>query len=263
MSRIKYRRRWNKFENDIFFAVNYLMASGLFGNTFEAIGGPELLPLLWDLSKTHSWAEVRARIRLKHHMWFGDEYAYILLHFTVTVALGISSPMITPFGVLYLVLKHAIDSRRLRTRALTTSVSVEFHALAIGFVVGSTLLLQFYNALFFNVRIKGEEREPTAVVACFLALLTGAVFMLEVDSGWTWPLRVLPERGRRRVAAGPAAAAREATVYKPEIHHDGEDFYSGRSATTTTESDLKSHLTRRDRRLFRFPARAKKIKVQL
>ncbi len=178
---------------------------------------------MWDLCKSNSWAEIRARSRMKNPMWFGDEYAYILLHFTVTVALGISSPLIAPFGVLYLAIKHAVDSYRLRTRAVATSVSIELHVLAIGFVLGAAVLLQFYNMLFFNIRVEAGRKEATALTSGFLAILSGAIFQLQVDSGWTWPMPVLPRQAKKMERLAAANDARVNAIYKPDIYVTKED----------------------------------------
>ena len=213
--------------------VNYLITSALFGNAFEAIDGPELMPFLWELSKSASWAEIRARKSQKRQMWFGDEYSYILLQFTVTVALGISSPIIAPFGVLFLALKHAIDSHRLRDRAVPTSVSIELHVLAIGFVVGAALLLQFYNMLFFNLRTD-EGTEGTALASGLMALSSGALFVVQVDSGWTWPIRVLPRQARKMER--PAGRTTN-TVFKPNVHFNQGDHQRREEVSSSSSED--------------------------
>lgn len=225
--------------------VTYLIASGIFGNCFDAVDGPEWIPYFFQMGKSRSWAEIRARGKMRSQTWFGDEYAYILLHFTLTVALGISTPIIAPFGLLYLAVKHCVDSYRLRTRAVPTSVSIELHVLAMGFVIGAAVLLQFYNMLFFNLRVEKDEEvtngssatradneiTAAALTSGFVAILSGAIFLLQVDSGWTWPIPVLP----RQASKMERRTLRGKDIYRPSSYVTKED--RDRDSESSSDND--------------------------
>ena len=101
-------------------------------------------------------------------------------------------------------------------------MDLDFHRLSISYVIGAGVLLQFYNVLFLNIRItesptSEDGSHANALASGFLALATGMLFMVEVDSKWTWPVPVL-RKSKRASAQRPLTSSAKSAIYKPRVH---------------------------------------------
>ena len=52
-----------------------------------------------------------------------------------------------------------------------------------------------------------------------MALSSGAIFLLQVDSGWTWPFPVLPRQARKM----ERPLGKRDNIYKPVVYVTKED----------------------------------------
>ncbi|XP_044008335.1 calcium permeable stress-gated cation channel 1 [Aphidius gifuensis] len=96
------------------FFVNYIITSALLGSALELVRFPELALYAIRLCLARSRAE-RVHVR-KAVIWdfpLGAHYAWLLLVFTMTTVYSVACPLITPFGLLYLLLKHLVDRHNL------------------------------------------------------------------------------------------------------------------------------------------------------
>ncbi|XP_058804912.1 calcium permeable stress-gated cation channel 1 [Phymastichus coffea] len=94
--------------------VNYVITAALLGSGLELVRFPELAVYTFRLCVARSRAE-RIYVR-KAVLWefpLGAHYAWLLLVFTMTTVYSIASPLITPFGLLYLSIKHLVDRHNL------------------------------------------------------------------------------------------------------------------------------------------------------
>lgn len=94
--------------------VNYVITAALFGSGLELVRFPELALYTFRLCVARSKAE-RVYVR-KAVLWefpLGAHYAWLLLVFTMTTVYSLACPLITPFGLLYLVVKHLVDRHNL------------------------------------------------------------------------------------------------------------------------------------------------------
>lgn len=94
--------------------VNYVITAALLGSALELVRFPELALYTFRLCIARSRAE-RIHVR-KAVLWefpLGAHYAWLLLVFTMTTVYSIACPLITPFGLLYLVVKHLVDRHNL------------------------------------------------------------------------------------------------------------------------------------------------------
>ena len=109
----------------------------------------------------------------------------MLLIFALTAAYAVICPIITPFGLFYLVMKHGVDRYNLYYAYKRSKISKQIHATAVNSVIVS-LLIQQLVLLFFNV-IRGQNTEggpgfsPRAIFsitmfAIFLAMFVGQIF---------------------------------------------------------------------------------------
>ena len=116
---------------------------------------------------------------------FGFNYGWMLLIFALTAAYAVICPIITPFGLFYLVMKHGVDRYNLYYAYKRSKISKQIHATAVNSVIVS-LLIQQLVLLFFNV-IRGQKTEggpgfsPRAIFSItmftiFLAMFVGQIF---------------------------------------------------------------------------------------
>lgn len=94
--------------------VNYVITAALLGSGLELVRFPELALYTFRLCVARSRAE-RIHVR-KAVLWefpLGAHYAWLLLVFTMTTVYSLACPLITPFGLLYLVVKHLVDRHNL------------------------------------------------------------------------------------------------------------------------------------------------------
>ena len=96
-------------DNGAFF-VNYVITSALVGTALEYMRFSELFMYACRLSFARSVAEIPSvRAANLYEFPFGFNYGWMLLIFALTVAYGVVCPLITPFGLFYLVMKHGVD----------------------------------------------------------------------------------------------------------------------------------------------------------
>lgn len=125
------------------FFVNYVTTSALIGTALELIRFPELFVYAVRLCLARSQAET-ASVR-KAILWefpFGVQYAWMLLIFAMTTMYSLSCPLITPFGLLYMVLKHFVDRYNIYFAYGPSKISSRIHASAINIVIISITLQQ-------------------------------------------------------------------------------------------------------------------------
>lgn len=138
------------------FFVNYVITSALIGTALELLRFPELAMYTWRLLRIKSEAEKNSiRKQILSEFPFGIHYAWTLLIYTITTVYSLSCPLITPFGLLYLTLKHYVDKYNIYYvyRPITMcGEGQQIHADAVNMVRVSVLLLQFIMSVFFYIR---------------------------------------------------------------------------------------------------------------
>ncbi|VVC30694.1 10TM putative phosphate transporter, cytosolic domain,Calcium-dependent channel, 7TM region, putative [Cinara cedri] len=125
------------------FFVNYVVTSALIGTSLELIRFPELFMYALRLALSRSKAESHSARRLI--LWefpFGVQYAWMLLIFSIVTVYSIACPLITPFGLLYMVTKHFVDRYNIYFAYGKSKISKRIHSTAINCVMVSIVLLQ-------------------------------------------------------------------------------------------------------------------------
>lgn len=138
------------------FFVNYVITSALIGTALELLRFPELAMYAWRLLRIKSQAEkTTIRKEILSVFPFGIHYAWTLLIFTVSTVYSLTCPLITPFGLLYLSLKHLVDKYNIYyvyQPIGTSGEGQQVHVDAVKMVRIAILLLQLITALFFYLR---------------------------------------------------------------------------------------------------------------
>ncbi len=158
--------KWNCIflpDNGAFF-VNYCITSALVGTALEFMRFSELFMYAWRLSFARSSAELPAvRSAILYEFPFGFNYGWMLLIFALNAAYAVVCPLITPFGLFYMVMKHGVDRYNLYYAYKRSKINKNIHATAVNMVIVS-LLIQQLILLFFNL-IRGRSSDNSMLSA--------------------------------------------------------------------------------------------------
>uniref|UniRef100_A0A8B9IVH8 Transmembrane protein 63C n=1 Tax=Amazona collaria TaxID=241587 RepID=A0A8B9IVH8_9PSIT len=158
-------------DNGAFF-VNYVVTSSLIGTAMELLRIPGLLVYTARLCFAKSEPE-RLHINQAYQFQFGLEYAWTCCIFSVVMTYSITCPIIVPFGLLYMLLKHMVDRYNIYYVYIPTKLNQRLHIAAISQVMVAPILCMFW-LLFFSVLRLGPTRPVTLFT--FVVLLSCIVF---------------------------------------------------------------------------------------
>lgn len=175
-------------DNGAFF-VNYVITSAFIGTAAEIIRFPELFIYTLKLILARSAAE-RTSVR-KSVVWefqFGVQYAWMLCVFTVVVSYSLLCPLITPFGLVYMIFKHAVDRYNIYFAYGPSKIDKHVHSSAINFVIIAVSFAQAILVFFIIVRSGGIQKssnvQALSLFATIVLFLTITLFLGRVCLGW-------------------------------------------------------------------------------
>ncbi|XP_070971396.1 calcium permeable stress-gated cation channel 1-like isoform X1 [Oncorhynchus clarkii lewisi] len=162
-------------DNGAFF-VNYVITSSLIGTAMELLRIPALMVYALRLCLAKPGAE---RIHVKrsqaYEFQFGLQYAWTMCIYAVSMTYSITCPIIMPFGLLYLILKHMVDRYNIYYAYVPTKLNQRIHTAAISQVIVAPILCMFW-LLFFSVLRLGPVHPITLFT--FVSLLSCLAFSL-------------------------------------------------------------------------------------
>ncbi|XP_051005649.1 LOW QUALITY PROTEIN: calcium permeable stress-gated cation channel 1 [Acomys russatus] len=140
-------------DNGAFF-VNYVITAALLGTGMELMRLGSLCTYCTRLFFSRSEPE-RVHIRKNHAMdfQFGREYAWMLSVFSVVMAYSITCPIIVPFGLLYLCMKHITDRYNMYYSYAPTKLNEQIHMAAVYQAIFAPLLGLFWMLFFSILRV--------------------------------------------------------------------------------------------------------------
>ncbi|XP_034777211.1 CSC1-like protein 2 isoform X1 [Acipenser ruthenus] len=139
-------------DNGAFF-VNYVIASAFIGCAMELLRIPGLLLYMIRLCLARSAAERRiVKRRQAYEFQFGSAYAWMMCVFTVVMTYSITCPIIVPFGLMYMLLKHLVDRYNMYYAYLPAKLDKKIHSGAVNQVVAAPILCLFWLLFFSTVR---------------------------------------------------------------------------------------------------------------
>ncbi|KAF0306501.1 CSC1-like protein 2 [Amphibalanus amphitrite] len=139
-------------DNGAFF-VNYVITSAFIGTGLEIIRFPELFVYAFRMCMARSQAEIASvRAAVLWEFPFGIQYAWMLLIFAMTTVYSLLCPLITPFGLIYMVLKHLVDKHNIYFAYGASRIKKRIHVTAINFVILSIVLTQLCLCFFAYIR---------------------------------------------------------------------------------------------------------------
>jgi hypothetical protein len=181
----QYKFRWECIfipDNGAFF-VNYVITSAFIGTAAELIRFPELFTYTIKLMLARSAAE-RTAVR-KAVLWdfqYGAHYAWMLSVFAVIMAFSIVCPLITPFGLVYLIMKHMVDRYNIYFAYGPSKIDKHIHASAINFVIIAVILLQC--AVCFFTILRTEKVKAITISSLVMLFITLMIFFGRLCFGW-------------------------------------------------------------------------------
>ncbi|CAN2387488.1 ion transport [Pristimantis euphronides] len=136
------------------FFVNYVIASAFIGTGMELLRLPGLILYTIRMIMAKSAAERR---NIKQHQafeyQFGAMYAWMLCVFTVITAYSITCPIIVPFGLIYMLLKHIVDRHNLYFAYLPTKLDRKIHFAAVNQSLAAPILCIMWLFFFSLLRM--------------------------------------------------------------------------------------------------------------
>jgi len=118
---------------------------------------PELLVYSIKILFAKSSAEIAAiRQSVLWDFQIGSQYAWMMLNFAIFSVFSVIFPVVTPFGLVYLVFKHYVDRYNIYFAYGPTKVEKEVHGTAINFVIVCMFILQI-NLLAYVTTLGGTD----------------------------------------------------------------------------------------------------------
>uniref|UniRef100_A0A673NLW2 CSC1-like protein 1 n=1 Tax=Sinocyclocheilus rhinocerous TaxID=307959 RepID=A0A673NLW2_9TELE len=150
------------------FFVNYVIAAALVGSGMELLRLPGLLLYIVRLALAHSALERKyVKQNQAYEFQYGAMYGWTLCVFTVIMAYSITCPVIVPFGLLYLLLKHLVDKHNLYFAYLPARLDRQVHLGAVNQALAAPIICLMW-LYFFSVLRTGNAATSmfTLVVLC-------------------------------------------------------------------------------------------------
>lgn len=153
------------------FFVNYVIASAFIGNGMELLRLPGLILYTFRMIMAKSAAERRnVKQNQAFEYEFGAMYAWMLCVFTVIMAYSITCPIIAPFGLIYILLKHMVDRHNLYFAYLPTKLEKRIHFAAVSQALAAPILCLFWLYFFSFLRL--GLKAPLTLFTFLVLLLT-------------------------------------------------------------------------------------------
>lgn len=157
------------------FFVNYVIAAGLVGSGMELLRLPGLLLYTIRMAFARSAAERKyVKQNQAYEFEYGAMYGWSLCVFTVIMAYSIICPIIVPFGLLYMLLKHLVDKHNLYFAYLpAASLDKRVHMGAVNQAMAAPIICLIW-LYFFSVLRTGFMAATslfTLVVLCIAVFI--------------------------------------------------------------------------------------------
>lgn len=171
--------KWRCVSDNGAYFIKYVTTFGLIGTAIDLLRFPDLALYLLKMSWARSAIErhdVRQQVALEFN--YGVEYAWILTMFTVTLSFSVVCPLITPFGLLYMIFKHMVDRYNLYFGYIPTKVDKRIHKTAVTFAMGSFVVLQFCILFFIAVRNQGNINSNSMTTVQILVVTFSCIMLV-------------------------------------------------------------------------------------
>ncbi|XP_040307844.1 mechanosensitive cation channel TMEM63A isoform X2 [Herpailurus yagouaroundi] len=153
------------------FFVNYVIASAFIGNGMELLRLPGLVLYTCRMVVAKTAADRRNIKQNQAFQYeFGAMYAWMLCVFTVIMAYSITCPIIAPFGLTYILLKHLVDRHNLYFAYLPAKLEKRIHLAAVNQALAAPILCLLWLYFFSFLRL--GLKAPLTLFTFLAVLLT-------------------------------------------------------------------------------------------
>lgn len=156
------------------FFVNYVITAALVGSGMELLRLPGLLLYTIRMAFARSAAERRyVKQNQAYEFEYGAMYGWCLCVFTVIMAYSIICPIIVPFGLLYMMLKHLVDKHNMYFAYLPARLDRQVHLGAVNQALAAPIICLIW-LYFFSVLRTGFWTATslfTLVVLCITVFI--------------------------------------------------------------------------------------------
>uniref|UniRef100_F7EDE9 Transmembrane protein 63A n=1 Tax=Xenopus tropicalis TaxID=8364 RepID=F7EDE9_XENTR len=202
------------------FFVNYVIASAFVGNGMELMRLPGLILYTIRMIMAKSAAERRnIKQNQAFEYEFGAMYAWMLCVFTVVMAYSITCPIIVPFGLIYLLLKHMVDRHNLYYAYLPTKLDKKIHFSAVRQALTAPILCLMW--LFFYSLLRMGFTAPSTLFTLIILLITILICLLYTCFGFFRHLNPMyykiEEKSGGRGDSPQEGQPRKAAMYVPHV----------------------------------------------
>uniref|UniRef100_A0A6I8R1V5 Transmembrane protein 63C n=1 Tax=Xenopus tropicalis TaxID=8364 RepID=A0A6I8R1V5_XENTR len=143
------------------FFVNYVITASLIGTAMELLRFPGLTVYAARLCLARTEPDrLHVKRNQAYEFQFGLEYAWTTCVFSVVMAYSITCPVIVPFGLIYMLLKHMTDRYNIYYAYIPTKLSPGLHKAAAYQMLAAPVLCIFW-LLFFSVLRLGSTHPVT------------------------------------------------------------------------------------------------------
>ncbi|XP_069370790.1 CSC1-like protein 1 isoform X2 [Paralichthys olivaceus] len=153
------------------FFVNYVIAAAFVGSGMELLRLPGLLLYIIRLASARSTAERKyVKQSQAYEFAYGAMYGWTLCVFTVITAYSIICPIITPFGLLYILLKHLVDKHNLYFVYLPARLDRHVHLGAVSKAMAAPIICLIW--LYFFSVLRTGFWSSTSLITLVVVFIT-------------------------------------------------------------------------------------------
>ncbi|XP_029730204.1 calcium permeable stress-gated cation channel 1 [Aedes albopictus] len=183
------------------FFVNYIITAAFIGTALELIRFPDLICYIWKLATAKSRAEtpyIRKSILITFP--FGIHYAWMVMVFTMSTVYSLACPLIMPFAMVYILLKHFVDKHNLffafaPSNMISQGSGGKIHSTAVTMTKVSVVLLLSIMAALAWVRSGALEMRALILVLALCVTMVMFTFMSPIKKCTTKPLSIVETEG--------------------------------------------------------------------
>uniref|UniRef100_A0A8C2CQJ7 Transmembrane protein 63A n=1 Tax=Cyprinus carpio TaxID=7962 RepID=A0A8C2CQJ7_CYPCA len=211
------------------FFVNYVIAAALVGSAMELLRLPGLLLYIVRLAVAHSAAERKyVKQNQAYEFEYGAMYGWTLCVFTVIMAYSITCPVIVPFGLLYLLLKHLVDKHNLYFAYLPARLDRQVHLGAVNQALAAPIICLMWLYFFSVIRTGFMTATSlfTLVVLCvtiFICISYTCFGHFKYLSPHNYNVKEVDEDTSDRVAESSSASVYLPKVLNPDASSESEE----------------------------------------
>ena len=192
------------------FFVNYIITMCFIGTALELIRFPDLIMYIYRILTAKSEAETpHIRKSIVIEFVFGIHYSWTIMVFTMATVYSLACPLITPFALIYLMLKNFNDKHNLYfaygPSHMVSQGGIKIHSTAVTMTKFSVVLLLIaFTGISYLRGGNSFTLRSTVLMGSLLSSLLLFSFMSPIKRCTTKPLTVIeddtqPQPGETRI----------------------------------------------------------------